>query len=239
LVRQQDGVAVTVWDRTEPQASPAPLDRARIVRAAIELADEGGLSAVSLRKVGARLEAGPMRLYRYIATKDDLFDLMMDEVQGEVLSEEQPADWREALRGFAHRTRLAALRHEWLADLLGGRPTLGPNALAVAESTLSSLDGLADIDTVMRVVEMVSAYLTGAIRHEIAILRSERATGQSQEEWQRAAGPHLTASLATGRFPTVAKMVYDGTEVDAATSFATGLEWVLDAVAGQLKKRPA
>lgn len=116
---------------------------------------------------------------------------------------------------------------------------VGPNALAVAESTLSSLDSLADIDTVMRVVEMVSAYLTGAIRREIAILRSERATGQSQEEWQRATGPHLMASLATGRFPTVAKMVYDGTEVDAATSFATGLEWVLDAVAGQLKKRPA
>lgn len=229
---------MTVWDRTEPPAGPVPLDRARIVRAAIELADEGGLSEVSLRKVAARLHAGPMRLYRYIATKDDLFDLMVDEVHREVIPQEQPRDWREALGSYAHRTRLAVLRHEWLADLLGGRPVLGPNAMAAAESTLASLDSLADIDTITRVLEMVTAYVIGAIRREIANLRAERTTGRSQEEWQRANGPHLMTILATGRFPTVAKMVHDGTDVDAATSFATGLEWVLNAVAIQLTQRP-
>ncbi|WP_399879952.1 TetR/AcrR family transcriptional regulator [Streptomyces sp. BBFR51] len=131
---------MTVWDRPEPPTHPVPLDRERIVAAAIALADEGGLEAVSLRKVAARLNAGPMRLYRYISTKEELFDLMMDEVQAEILPEEQPGDWREALRILAHRTRQAALRHEWLADLLGGRPALGPNSLAVTETTLGGLD---------------------------------------------------------------------------------------------------
>jgi AcrR family transcriptional regulator len=229
---------MTVWDRPEPPTRPVPLDRERIVAAAIALADEGGLEAVSLRKVAARLDAGPMRLYGYISTKEELFDLMVDEVHAEILPEEQPGDWREVLRILAHRTRQATLRHEWLADLLGGRPALGPNALAVTEATLSAFDGLADLDTVMRAVETVSAYFTGAIRREIATLRAERATGLSERDWQRASGPHVMRMLATGRFPALAKFVHDGTEVDAEASFATGLDWVLDAVAAKLARPP-
>lgn len=225
---------MTVWDRPEPPTRPTPLDRERIVAAAVALADEGGLEAVSLRKVAARLDVGPMRLYGYISTKEELFDLMVDEVYAEILPGERPGDWREVLRGHAHRTRRAALRHEWLADLLGGRPALGPNALAVSEATLSTFDGLADIDVVARAVETVSAYLTGAIRREVADLRAERATGLSKYEWQRASGPHVTRMLATGRFPALARFVHDGTEVDAETSFSTGLDWILDAVAAKL-----
>ncbi|MEU6764933.1 TetR/AcrR family transcriptional regulator [Streptomyces sp. NPDC046853] len=230
---------MTVWDRPEPSNRPVPLDRERIVAAAIALADEGGLEAVSLRKVAGRLDAGPMRLYGYISTKEELFDLMVDEVQAEIVPDEQPDDGREALRALAHRTRQAALRHEWLADLLGGRPAMGPNGLAVAEATLAPFVGLADIDTVMRAVETVSAYFTGAIRREIAHLRAERATGQTKLDWQRAHGPHVTKMLATGRFPSLAKVVHDGTHVDAEASFTTGLEWVLDAVSAQLTGPPA
>lgn len=229
-------VAMSVWDRPEPPTRPVPLDRERIVAAAVALADEGGLEAVSLRKVAARLNAGPMRLYGYISTKEELFDLMVDEVHAEILPEERPGDWREALSVLAHRTRGTALRHEWLADLLGGRPTLGPNALAVTEATLAPLVRLADIDTVMRAVETVSAYVTGAVRREIAHLRAERATGLSEHEWQRASGPHVTNMLATGRFPALAKAVHDGTDVDAETSFTTGLDWVLDAVSAHLTR---
>ncbi|MCO6003945.1 TetR/AcrR family transcriptional regulator [Actinoallomurus purpureus] len=230
---------MTVWDRPEPPTRPLPLDRERIVVAAIALADEAGLAAMSLRKVAARLEVGPMRLYGYISTKEELFDLVVDEVHAEILPEEQPGDWREALRAYARRTRQAALRHEWLADLLGGRPTMGPNALAVTEATLAPLDGLTDLDTALRAVETVSAYLTGAIRREIANLRAERATGLSKRDWQRAFGPYLRRMLATGRFPALTKAVYDGTEVDAEASFETGLDWVLDAVAAKLARPPA
>ncbi|MFI7385471.1 TetR/AcrR family transcriptional regulator [Streptomyces sp. NPDC049813] len=229
---------MTVWDRPEPPDRPVPLDRGRIVTAAVALADEGGLEAVSLRKVAARLGAGPMRLYGFIATKDELFDLMVDAVHAEIAPEAPAGDWREALEGLAHRTRRAALRHEWLADLLGGRPALGPNRLAVTEATLAALDGLAGIDTVLRAVETVSAYTTGAIRREVAHLRAERTSGLSEREWQRASGPHVTRLLATGRFPALSRAVHDGTDIDAATTFATGLEWVLDGVAARLGERP-
>jgi AcrR family transcriptional regulator len=216
-----------------------PLDRERIVAAAVALADEGGLEAVSLRKVAARLNAGPMRLYGYLATKEELFDLMLDAAYAEILPAEPAADWREALGGHAHRTRRAALRHEWLADLLGGRPALGPHSLAAGEAVLAALVGRTDVDTALRAVETVSAYTTGAIRREVANLRAERATGLTTREWQRAEGPHLVRTLATGRYPALSRAVHDGTHIDPATAFATGLEWVLDAVAARLAAPPA
>ncbi|GAA2016387.1 TetR/AcrR family transcriptional regulator C-terminal domain-containing protein [Catenulispora yoronensis] len=236
---------MTVWDRPEPPTRPAPLDRGRIVAAAIALADEGGLEAVSLRKVAARLDAGPMRLYGYLSTKEELFDLMVDEVHAEILPEtlpetataEQPADWRETLSVLSHRTRQTALRHEWLADLLGGRPSLGPNSLAVTEAKLAALDGLADVDTTLRAVETVSAYCIGAIRREIAKVRAVRTTGLAERDWQQASGSHVTKLLATGRFPALARFVHDATEVEPEASFATGLDWVLDAVAMKLAQQ--
>jgi hypothetical protein len=91
----------------------------------------------------------------------------------------------------------------------------------------------------MQAVETVSAYFTGAIRRGIANLRAERATGLSERDWQRAFGPHVTRMPATGRFPALAKAVYDGTDVDAGTSFTTGLDWILDAVAVKLTRSAA
>src|SRR5947208_16753906 len=128
-----------VWERPEPpeRPVPAPLSRERIVHTAIRLADADGLDAVSLRKVAAALDVGPMRLYGYIATKEELLDLMLDAVYGEI----RPAGdgWREVLRSVAERTRRAVHRHEWLADLIGGRPQLGPNPSARGRATLARL----------------------------------------------------------------------------------------------------
>lgn len=94
------------------------LSRDAIVRAAITLADTDGLGAVSLRKVAAALDAGPMRLYGYLSTKQELLDLMVDAVYGEIMRDEPGGvDWRSAL---------------------------GPNALAYLEAALSTLDGVPD-----------------------------------------------------------------------------------------------
>ena len=95
-----------VWDRPEPPSrpSPTPLSRDLIVSAAIRLADEGGLDEVSLRKVAAALNAGPMRLYGYIETKDELLDLMVDDVYGEIALPEPGTEWLETI-GHGSRRR--------------------------------------------------------------------------------------------------------------------------------------
>ncbi|MEU1788191.1 TetR/AcrR family transcriptional regulator [Streptomyces sparsogenes] len=237
-----DGEPTLVWERPEPPSRPAPspLSRARIVKAAIELADAEGLEAVSLRKVAAALDAGPMRLYRYLATKEELLDLMVDAVYGEIPRPEPASgDWRGALQSLAHHTRRAALRHEWFAELLGGRPHLGPEELANLEASLAALrgaPGFDDIDTVLRALETVNAYVIGAIRKESAEARAERATGLNERQWQRAFGPYIERMLATGRYPTVAEAVREGGDTDPDVAFDTGLDWVLDGIAARLAR---
>jgi AcrR family transcriptional regulator len=222
-----------VWERPEPPDRPvlAPLSRERIVRAAIRLADADGLEAVSLRKVASALDVGPMRLYGYIATKDELFDLVVDAVHAEI----RPAGdgWREVLRSLAEATRQAAHRHEWFADLIGGRPQLGPHALARMEAVVAALGGV-DVDSVVPVIAAVDAYVIGAVRREITELRAERASGMDKRQWQAAFGPYLVRVLATGRFPALASVVRDGAHLDANQTFRTGLDFLLDGIEARI-----
>lgn len=224
-----------VWERPEPpnRPVPAPLSRERIVRAAIQLADADGLDAVSLRKVAAALDVRPMRLYGYIDSKEELLDLMVDAAHAEI----RPSgdSWREVLRSLAEGTRRAAHEHEWLADLLGGRPQLGPHALASGETVVAAL-GDVGVDAVMPVVAAVNAYVIGAVRREVAERRAERATGMDEKRWQVSLGPYLERTFATGRFPALATVVRDAAHLDADDTFRIGLDFVLDGIEARISR---
>lgn len=224
-----------VWERPEPpdRPVPTPLNRERIVRTAIRLADADGLEAVSLRKVATALGVGPMRLYSYIASKEELLDLMVDAAYAEI----RPVGdgWREVLRSLAESTRQAAHEHEWLADLLGGRPQLGPHALANGETVVARLDGV-DLDDAMPMVAAVNAYVIGAVRREIAARRAERASGMDERRWQAALGPYLERTFATGRFPALAAVVRDAAHLDADHTFRMGLDFLLDGIEARVSR---
>ncbi|WP_395298115.1 TetR/AcrR family transcriptional regulator [Kitasatospora hibisci] len=224
-----------VWERPEPldRPSPAPLSRERIVRASIRLADADGLEAVSLRKVAAALNVGPMRLYGYIATKDELLDLMVDAVHAEI----RPAGdgWRQVLHSLAEATRQAVHQHEWLADLIGGRPQLGPHTLACGEAVAAATGGV-DLDTAVPAIAAVNAYVIGAVRREITERRAERATGMDKKQWQAAFGPYLERTFATGRFPALATVVRDGPHLDADQTFRAGLDFLLDGIEARVSR---
>jgi AcrR family transcriptional regulator len=232
--------AAVIWERPEPagRAAPGPLSRDRIIRAAIAIADKDGLESVSLRKVGAALAAGPMRLYGYVSTKEELLELMVDVIYGEMASSGPiGGDWREALRSIAHRVRRAAGEHKWFIDLLGGRPHLGPNALAHLEAALAALcnaPGFEDIDAIFRAIGTVNAYVIGAIQCEASELRAEFQSGMDQTEWQKASWPYIHRMLLTGRFPMLAKVVRDATHPSPDVVFDDGLDCVLDGIAVRL-----
>ena len=237
LSPKPDGVEPSLlWERSEPAVRPAPspLSRQKIVRAAIAIADSAGLAAVSLRKVGAALDAGPMRLYGYMSTKQELLDLMIDAVYGEILSKGPiDGDWRDIFRTIAHRIRRACHEHPWFVDLLGGRPHLGPNALAMLEMSLAALNkvpGFADIDVGMRAMGTINAYVIGAVRSESNDLKS----GMNKAEWQKVWWPYLERVIANGRFPMLAKVVRNASHPSPDIVFDKGLETVLGGLAAQL-----
>lgn len=224
-----------VWERPEPPSRPAlaPLSRERIVTAAIRLADADGLDAVSLRKVAAALDVGPMRLYGYIATMDELLDLMVDAVHAEIRFSGD--GWREVLRSFAHAIRQAVHRHEWLADLIGGRPQLGPNTLAIGDAVAAGMASL-DLDTSVPAVAAVNSYVIGAVRREITERRAERTSGMDERHFQAANGPYLVMLFAAGQFPALARVVHDGPHLDADEKFQTGLDFVLDGIEARISR---
>jgi AcrR family transcriptional regulator len=229
---------VPVWERPEPhpRAAPVPLSRAKIAAAAIRIADADGLDGLSIRKIAKELGVGPMRLYDYVTNRSELLDLMVDAIYAQIADIGQHAAWRATVLATADRTRTAALEHEWFADLLGARPHLGPHALAVGESTaaaLSQAPGVRGTDDLQRALGTLNAFLAGALRREITERRTARSTGTDVSAWQAALGPYLTRMLATGRYPTVARLVLDATHHNAEETFHQSLITILGGITGQ------
>jgi len=233
-------VPALVWERTEParRPTPGPLSRERIVFAAIAIADKEGIAEVSLRKVAAKLNAGPMRLYTYTATKKGLLELMVDSIYGEVAGKgPAPGDWRQTLRSIAERMRQAAKKHPWFVDLLGRRPHLGPNALDHYEESLAALSdvrGFENIDDALQAYETLNAYVVGAIKSEAAGLRAEHESGLNESDWQAATWPYLERVIGTGRFPMIAKVVREATHPPSDVTFERGLDCVIEGIALRL-----
>lgn len=210
-----------------------PLSRAKIAATAILVADAHGLDGLSVRKIAKELGVGPMRLYDYVANRSELLDLMVDAVYAQIAEAGQHAEWRATVLAIVHRTRDAALEHEWFADLLGGRPHLGPHALAVGESTaaaLSQAPGLRGVDDLQRALGTLNAFIVGALRREITERRTARSTGTDEPAWQATLGPYLTRMLETGRYPTVARLVIDGAHHNAEETFHHNLITILDGI---------
>lgn len=233
----------TVWDRPErlPRPAPVPLLRDQIVQTAIAIADEDGLDAVSLRKIGAALHAGPMRLYGYLSRKEELLDLMVDAVYAEMANPEPlPDQWQDALRTLAHRVRQAVQKHKWFAGLLGGRLHQGPNALGHVESSLAVLSrtpGFEDIELALLAVRVVNAYVIGALQSEMSELRAERESGLSKEQWQAVSAPYIERLIQTGRFPEIARVIRDATHPSPEMAFDQGLDCVLHGIAARMGER--
>ncbi|MFF3861507.1 TetR/AcrR family transcriptional regulator C-terminal domain-containing protein [Streptomyces sp. NPDC002209] len=96
-----------------------------------------------MRRVAKEPRTGTASLYRYLASKDDLLDLILDAVAAEDGGPPAPTgDWRTDLRGLAHRSRATFHRHPWMTSLAAGRPSLGPNSLDAIEHALAALDPL-------------------------------------------------------------------------------------------------
>ncbi|WP_280236872.1 TetR/AcrR family transcriptional regulator [Nocardia cyriacigeorgica] len=124
----------TVWSREPRQPRTSGLRREQIVAAAVEILDAEGMSALSMRKLGARLDAGATSLYWYVANKDELLELVLDEFWGMVqVPEPEQMSWREVATAFAYNLRDTMLTHPWAAGLMGNLPSIGPNSLGLSD----------------------------------------------------------------------------------------------------------
>ncbi|MCQ9135307.1 MULTISPECIES: TetR/AcrR family transcriptional regulator [Streptomyces] len=112
---------------------PSGLDRDRITEVTVRLLDAEGLAKFSMRRLAAELNVTAMSVYWYVDTKDDLLELALDTVFGELEDLPDPgdddADWREQIRALATAYRGLLVRHPWLSPLVGRYLNIGPNSL--------------------------------------------------------------------------------------------------------------
>jgi AcrR family transcriptional regulator len=120
-------------------ASRAPLSRDRILETALELADDGGIEALSMRKLGQALGFEAMSLYNHVANKDDLIDGILETVMAEGELPLAEGDWHTAIRRSAVSVHAALRRHPWAVTLLMTR--VPPARLRYMDALLGRLRG--------------------------------------------------------------------------------------------------
>jgi AcrR family transcriptional regulator len=215
---------------SRPSATPGrtatrrrPLSRDRVLRAAVRLADEGGLDAVSMRRLGQALRVEAMSLYKHVAGKDDVLDGMADLITGDFDVPSDDADWRSAIRLSATSAHEVLLRHPWAGALIESRVSAGPARLRYLDAVIGVLSAAGfPMPMVLRAIMTLDSYTYGFTLQELA--------WPFDAETAPDAAGSLAQALPVGEYPNVRAMAEMVTTApwDAVVDFAFGLDLTLD-----------
>jgi AcrR family transcriptional regulator len=198
-----------------------------VASAAVAIADDGGLDAVTFRAVAARLGTGVMSLYNYVPDKQALVYEMTELVSAELELPEPSGDWRADLHRVARTQRDVVLRHPWLIAATSHRQPIGPHMLTLLEWALGALEptGLSARDQ-LELIALVNGFALNMVQAE---LNNSAATADQDQFAQ------LPDLLATGRYPRFAALIAAGGEpetFDPAAHFDRLLDKILDGLVG-------
>jgi AcrR family transcriptional regulator len=230
------GSFAAAWGlRERPGKGPKRgLNLDQIVRAGIAVAASDGLAAVSMSRVAAELGVGTMSLYRYVESKRELLDLMVDTALGPPPPAEPGASWRDGLAGWA-RAQLAAYRKNlWGVQVPLSGPPATPNALGWLEQALSHMrrTGLNESQK-MSVILLISNYVRNEATMEAQIDAAVRIAGLDPSDLMAGYNKMLATVLDPQRFPELLAVAASGVlgkADDWDDEFGFGLERILDGV---------
>ncbi|MFI9405520.1 TetR/AcrR family transcriptional regulator [Nocardia sp. NPDC052316] len=227
--KQQVG---SVWTRPRKGREQPALTREQIVAEAVALLDAEGMEALTMRQLGARLNAGATSLYRHVANRDELIELVVDEVYGEIRVPEitDPTAWRAATEEVAQSLRGMILRHPWMASTLGqvGLSYLGPNVMRLNDGLvgLFEVGGFPSAET-DEALSAVTSYVVGMGISEAAWLALLVRSGQTEQEFVAALRP--AAEAAARNYPRTQQENWDADPRERRDrKFRYGLDRLLD-----------
>ena len=176
----------------------APLSRDQVLRAAVALADEGGIGALSMRKLGEAVGVEAMSLYNHVAGKGDLLDGMVDIVFSEIGLPAGDVGWKAAMRQRAISARETLARHRWAIGLMESRRSPGPATLRHHDAVLGCLRTAGfSIELTAHAYSLLDSYIYGFALQEASLPfdSAEEAPELAQEiagQLPADAYPHLT-----------------------------------------------
>ena len=225
-----------LWRRLdEPAPEPRPgLSLSRIVGAAVEVADAGGLDAVSMARIAQRLGFTTMSLYKHVKSKNELLLLMLDSVAAVPPVLDEPGDdWRLGLQRWCRAQWVMLRAHAWIVHLPVTGPPITPNQLAWTDRALRALrgTGLTEADKA-GVVLLVANYMLTTAR--LGTELGPTASGESVAAYSALLGglvdarrfPALRTAIDAGAFDYPS----DATEEERQFGYSFGLDRILDGV---------
>ncbi|GAA1435200.1 TetR/AcrR family transcriptional regulator [Streptomyces thermospinosisporus] len=206
----------SVWLEGKPRrgrrgdGQPSGLDRDRITAAGVRLLDAEGLAKFSMRRLAAELNVTAMSLYWYVDTKDDLLELALDQVFGELALPDPEAgeDWRDQLRALAREYRSMLVRHPWVSPLAGSFLNIGPNSLSFSR-VVQQVIGKTGLPVHRRTgaIAAVFQFVYGYGTIEGHFLARVAETGMTPDEY------HEHALSAATRAPDAAEVIEESTKI--------------------------
>src|SRR5437764_8536249 len=229
-------VAAAWGVRERPHKGPKPgLSLAKIVDAAVHVADTEGLDAVSMGRVATALGAAPMSLYRHVSSKEELRRLMVDAAWGDSPGPLAAGEnWRDGLSRWAWTMRAGARRHPWVVRIpISGLPIM-PREIAWFEDALACMAGTGLTEArKASVIMLLSGYVRNQAATEADIAAAVAASGLGMDEWMASYPAMLRQLTDPRRFPALTAFIAAGV-FDAADGpddeFVFGLDRILDGV---------
>jgi AcrR family transcriptional regulator len=203
------------------RASRVPLSRERVLQAALALADEGGVEAVSMRRLGQALGVEAMSLYKHVADKEAILDGIADLVMDEVEGPSPNLEWRASIRRSVISAYGALRRHPWAGAVLESRLNPGPARLRYLDAVVGVLRGAGfDTLTVAHAFMAIDSHTYGFTLQELALpFDAASAAGVAEE---------MAARVFADGYPNLAAMAELAMSGAQLLDFEFGLDLLLD-----------
>jgi AcrR family transcriptional regulator len=219
------------WHRSARRSGRQPLSQQSVVDAALAILDRDGLDAVTMRAVAQELGTGAASLYAHVSNKDELAELMLDRVMGEIsVPDPDPDRWQDQVRALARETVRILTGHPGIARVaLETLIPVGPNALAGTERMLALFraGGLPD-RVVALAIDLFATFTTAVALERGQWIAAHRAGGDVA---QRLAQAHdYLAALPPTRFPHLLAMQAASRDLDGETRFTFGLDVLISGI---------
>jgi len=206
-------------------ATRAGLSRDRVLRAAMVLADAGGVEALTMRRLGQALGVEAMSLYNHVANKSDLLDGMVDLVFSEIDLPAGDGEWRSAMRERAVSARQVMGRHPWATVLMESRTTPGPATLRHHDAVIGALRaGGFSVELAAHAFSLLDSYTYGFALQEASLPFD---TAEETVDLAEA----ILAQMPADEYPHFTELAVEHVlqpGYDYGNEFAFGLDLILD-----------
>jgi TetR/AcrR family transcriptional regulator, tetracycline repressor protein len=221
--------------RSAPRRHGVPrpqLSREAVVAAALQVLESDGGSALTMRRVADQIGVSASSLYGYVANKEELVQLVLDQIFQDV-TVPPTQSWQETLREFGRALLAMYRRHPGVAVLTLGRVTVTPSMLPLGERVASELRAAGMPDQVTAFVGDLAGLYVGAFAYELDVMPK---TGQGSEFLAQFTS--WIVSLPADRFPSTVALASLAVTGSAEDRFEWGMDVLIRGLASYLKEPP-